>query len=391
MAPPKKLTLPSIRMVMVKAPEKDKKLRIGITHGDLNGISYEVIIKALNDNRLLDMFTPVIYGFSKVLSYNRKNLNLNDFNYKVIRDADQSQNQKVNIVNLSSEEIKIEFGKSTEIAGSLAYKALEQSVQDLKEDKIDVLVTAPLDKSNIQSKEFTFPGHTEYLTERFGSESALMLMVHDNLRVGTITGHIPLKDVPGKISEELIMSKISILNESLIKDFGISKPKIAVLGINPHSGDKGVIGDEEQKVVIPALANAKDKGFIVFGPFPADGFFGSDEYKKYDAVLAMYHDQGLIPFKAIAFEGGVNFTAGLPIVRTSPAHGTAYDKAGKNISSCKSMRQAIYLAIDIYRNRANFEEMNQNPIPTGLIHDTNNARNGRNNQRDSEELIAAQD
>lgn len=374
---------------MIKVPEKDKKLRIGITHGDLNGIGYEVIIKALNDNRLLEMFTPVIYGLSKVLSYNRKNLNLNDFNYKVIRYADQSQNQKVNIVNLSNDEIKIEFGKSTEIAGNFAYKALEQSVQDLKGNRIDVLVTAPLDKSNIQSKEFTFPGHTEYLTERFGSQSALMLMVHNDLRVGTITGHIPLKDVPGTISEELILSKISILNTSLIMDFGISKPKIAVLGINPHSGDKGVIGDEEKNVVIPALAKAKDDGFVVNGPFPADGFFGSDQYKKYDAILAMYHDQGLIPFKSLAFEGGVNFTAGLPIVRTSPAHGTAYDKAGKNISSCKSMREAIYLAIDIYRNRTNFEKMNDNPLPTGLVHDTNNGRNGRNNHRDTEESIAS--
>lgn len=375
---------------MIKVPEKDKKLHVGITHGDLNGIGYEVIIKALNDKRLLEMFTPVIYGLSKVLSYNRKNLNLNDFNYKVIRYADQSQNQKVNIVNLSNDEIKIEFGKSTKIAGNYAYTALEQSVQDLKEDKIDVLVTAPLDKSNIQSKEFTFPGHTEYLTERFGSQSALMLMVHDDLRIGTITGHIPLKDVPDTISEELILSKINILNASLIMDFGISKPKIAVLGINPHSGDKGVIGDEEKNVVIPALAKAKENGLVVNGPFPADGFFGSDEYKKYDAILAMYHDQGLIPFKALAFEGGVNFTAGLPIIRTSPAHGTAYDKAGKNISSCKSMREAIYLAIDIYRNRTNFEEMNDNPLPTGLVHDTNNGRNGRNNHRDPEESIASQ-
>lgn len=375
---------------MIKVPEKDKKLHVGITHGDLNGIGYEVIIKALNDKRLLEMFTPVIYGLSKMLSYNRKNLNLNDFNYKVIRYADQSQNQKVNIVNLSNDEIKIEFGKSTKIAGNYAYTALEQSVQDLKEDKIDVLVTAPLDKSNIQSKEFTFPGHTEYLTERFGSQSALMLMVHDDLRIGTITGHIPLKDVPDTISEELILSKINILNASLIMDFGISKPKIAVLGINPHSGDKGVIGDEEKNVVIPALAKAKENGLVVNGPFPADGFFGSDEYKKYDAILAMYHDQGLIPFKALAFEGGVNFTAGLPIIRTSPAHGTAYDKAGKNISSCKSMREAIYLAIDIYRNRTNFEEMNDNPLPTGLVHDTNNGRNGRNNHRDPEESIASQ-
>lgn len=374
---------------MMKVSEKDKKIRVGITHGDLNGISYEVIIKALNDNRLLEMFTPVIYGLSKVLSYNRKNLNLNDFNYKVVRNADQSQNQKVNIVNLSNEEIKIELGKSTEIAGSFAYKALEEAVQDLKENRIDVLVTAPLNKSNIQSKEFTFPGHTEYLTQRFDQSSSLMLMVHGDLRVGTITGHIPLKDVPGSISEELIFSKINILNESLKKDFGINKPKIAVLSLNPHAGDNGVIGNEDQEIISPALVTAKNSGIIVSGPFPADGFFGSDEYKNYDAILAMYHDQGLVPFKAFAFKGGVNFTAGLPVVRTSPAHGTAYDKAGKNSASHKSMREAIYLAIDIYRNRLNFEKMTRDPLPTGLTPNTKNGRNGRNNRRDQEEIISS--
>jgi 4-hydroxythreonine-4-phosphate dehydrogenase len=373
---------------MIKEPVKEKKIRVGITHGDLNGISYEVIMKALQDNRIFDMLTPVIYGLSKVLAYNRKSLNFNDFNYKIIRDAWQIQNQKVNIINLDNEEVKIEYGKSTETAGKYAYDALEQAVKDLKENKIEVLVTAPLNKSNIQSKEFIFPGHTEYLTERFSSESSLMLMVQDGLRIGTVTGHIPLKEVSETITEELIISKINILNDSLIKDFGLVKPKIAVLGINPHAGDKGVIGSEEKEVVVPALDTAKNIGHLVYGPFPADGFFGSDEYKKYDAILAMYHDQGLIPFKTLAFQGGVNFTAGLPFVRTSPAHGTAYDRAGKNISSSKPMREAIYLAIDIYRNRKKYEEMTKDPLPKGVTHETNN---GRNNNRDSEKIISVRD
>lgn len=381
----KKLTLHANQIDMIKEPLKEKKIQVGITHGDLNGISYEVIIKALLDNRIVDLFTPVIYGLSKVLSYNRKKFNVNDFNYVIVKNTNQVQNQKINIVNLSNEEVKIEYGKSTEHAGKFAYEALEIAVQDLKGKKIDVLVTAPLNKSNIQSEAFTFPGHTEYLTERFGSTTALMLMVKNGLRVGTITGHIPLKKVAETITEELILNKIEILNESLIKDFRIDKPKIAVLGINPHAGDKGVIGNEDQNIVAPALAKAKGDGKLVYGPFPADGFFGSDQFKKYDGILAMYHDQGLIPFKTLAFEGGVNFTAGLPFVRTSPAHGTAYDKAGKNISSSEAMREAIFLAIDIHRSRINYAEMNKNPLQKGQIHEITNGRNGRNHSRNSEE------
>lgn len=350
-------------MIRYQEKDKEKKIKVGISHGDLNGISYEIILKSLNDNRILEMFTPIIYGLSKVLSYHRKNLNFNDFNYKVISDASQVYNNRVNVINLSNEEIKIEFGKSTSLAGKLSFDALERTVTDIKNKKIDVLVTGPINKSNIQSEQFTFPGHTEYLAQSFNCETPLMLMVHNNLRIGTITGHIPLKDVSSQLSKELIISKINTLDASLKKDFGIQRPKIAVLGLNPHAGDNGVIGDEDDLIIQPAITETKKQGQLAYGPFPADGFFGSDEYTKYDAILAMYHDQGLIPFKVLAFEDGVNFTAGLPIVRTSPAHGTAYNRAGKNTASPDSFRKAMYLAVDIYRNRLLFEEMNSDPLP----------------------------
>lgn len=351
-------------MLERKKRENVSKIKVGITHGDLNGISYEIILKALNDNRILEMFTPVLYGLSKVLSYHRKNLNFVNFNYKVVSDASRVQHAHVNVINLSNEEIKIEYGKSTRIAGQFSFEALERAVADLKNNKIDVLVTAPINKANIQSDNFSFPGHTEYLGQRFYSASPLMLMVVNNLRVGSVTGHIPVSTIASQLSKELIISKIEILNQSLIKDFAIPKPKIAVLGLNPHAGDHGVIGDEDDNIIRPAILEAKKQGYLAYGPFPADGFFGSGEYTKYDAILAMYHDQGLIPFKLLAAESGVNFTAGLPMVRTSPAHGTAYDKAGNNTASPDSIRQAIYLAIDIYRNRESFKEMNNNPLKT---------------------------
>jgi 4-hydroxythreonine-4-phosphate dehydrogenase len=368
-------------MMHYQEKDKEKKIKVGISHGDLNGISYEVIIKSLNDNRILELFTPVLYGLSKVLSYHRKNLNFTNFNYKVIPDASQVYSKRVNVINLSNEDIKIEYGKSSSQAGKYSFDALERSVADLKNNKIDVLVTGPINKSNIQSEQFTFPGHTEYLAQCFNCETPLMLMIHNTLRIGTVSGHIPLNSVASRLSKELILSKINILNASLKKDFAIPKPKIAVLGLNPHAGDKGVIGSEEEDIIRPAISHAKKQGYLTYGPFPADGFFGSDEYTKYDAILAMYHDQGLIPFKVLAFEDGVNFTAGLPIVRTSPAHGTAYDRAGKNTASPDSFRQAMYLAVDIYRNRLLFEEMNSNPLPTGI---ENHARNGNNRQGNGE-------
>ena len=246
--------------IMLQEHTKERKIKVGITHGDINGISYEVIIKALSDNRLLDMFTPVIYGLSKVLSYNRKNLNFNDFNYKVVHDATQTYNQQINIVNLSNEEIRIEYGKATQIAGKLAYEALEKAVKDIREDNIQVLITAPLNKANIQSEQFQFPGHTEYLTEKFQGEDSLMLMVKDNLRIGSLTGHIPLREVPSAITEDRLMSKLKILNDALVRDFLIEKPKIAVLGLNPHAGERGLLGDEEDKVIHPAIIKAKKHG-----------------------------------------------------------------------------------------------------------------------------------
>ncbi|NOX87067.1 MAG: 4-hydroxythreonine-4-phosphate dehydrogenase PdxA [Chlorobi bacterium] len=361
--------------------DKPRKPVVGITHGDLNGISYEIIIKALKDNRLFEMFTPVIYGLSKVLSYHRKNLNFFDFNYKVVRDARQIMNNKVNIVNISNDEVRIEYGKTTEVAGRLAYEALELAVNDLKENKIDVVVTAPINKSGIHSESFNFPGHTEYFTNRFNCEESLMLMVHENLKIGIVTSHIPLKEVIPAISQELITRKIKILNDSLIRDFGINRPKIAVLGINPHAGDNGLIGDEDEHIVSAAVISTKKSGMLVYGPFSADGFFGTDEYSRYDAILAMYHDQGLIPFKILAFDKGVNFTAGLPIVRTSPDHGTAYEIAGKNMASSDSLRRAIYLAVDILKNRRMFDEMTKDPLPSGLI---NEFGNGKNNKKDEE-------
>lgn len=360
-----------------KPADKAKKIKIGITHGDFNSISYEVIIKALSDSRMFDTFTPIVYGLTKVLSYNLKNLNINDFNYKIIREAVDSIAQKVNVINLSQDEMRIEHGISSKVAGSYSLVSLEQAVSDLKEDKIQAVVTAPINKENIQSETFNFPGHTEFFTERFQAKNSLMLMVNDNLRIGTITGHIPLKDVPAAITPGLISEKINILHDSLKRDFLISHPKIALLSLNPHAGDHGLIGDEDQKIVLPAINLEKKKGKLVFGPFPADGFFGSDEYRKYDAILAMYHDQGLIPFKTFSFEAGVNFTAGLPIVRTSPAHGTAYEKAGKNLASEKSMRAAIYLAVDIYQNRLNFDEMNKDPLQSGLINSFQNGKFGK--------------
>lgn len=368
-------------MIQRKAKEDGNAVRIGITHGDFNGIGYEVIIKALDDNRITELFTPVIYCIPKVLSYHRKNMNLEDFDYKVIQNARQLKHNKINVVSLSNDEVKVEHGHSTKIAGEYAYKALEFAVDDLKNNLIDVLVTAPVNKSNIQSEEFHFPGHTEYLTERFGSSTSLMLLVHQKLRIGTITGHIPINQVASSITEELILSKLSILDSSLKKDFGITRPKIAILGLNPHAGDEGVIGDEEKRIIQPAIAAAKKQGFLAYGPFPADGFFGSDEYTKYDGILAMYHDQGLIPFKTLAFKGGVNFTAGLPIVRTSPAHGTAYEIAGKELASPESIRQAIFMAIDIFRSRKLIEELNANPLQASGTND----RNSRNHS-DSDKI-----
>ncbi len=342
--------------------EKIKPLRIGITHGDVNSISYEVILKSLQDSRIFEYFTPVLYGSSKVASYHRKALNMNEVAFNVIRSANQALEDKLNLVNVVTQEIKVELGQSTDVAGKAAWLALEAATVDLAQGHIDALVTGPINKQNIQSKDFNFPGHTEYLAGKFNAKEALMLMVSDTMRIGVITGHVPLREVPGMITEELLLQKMRIMHNSLIRDFGLRKPRIAIMGLNPHAGDRGIIGIEEETVIIPAIQKAFDEGILAFGPYPADGFFGSPTLKEFDGVLAMFHDQGLIPFKSMAFQSGVNFTAGLPKVRTSPAHGTAYELAGKNVASPESFREALYLAIDVCRNRQLYDEISANPL-----------------------------
>ncbi len=354
---------------MARNFDKDFKIKLGITHGDVNGIGYEIIIKALADQRLLEFCTPVVYGFSKVASFYKKLLNYNDFNLNLVRNAEAAVHKRTNIVNVNNDEIKIELGESTELAGIVAAQALDMAVEDLKKERIDVLVTAPINKSNIQSRSFNFPGHTEYLADKFEVSDDLMIMVCNNIRIGVVTGHIPLKDIPNKLSIDLIMSKIRIMNQSLIQDFAITKPKIAVLALNPHAGDNGLLGKEEHDVIIPAVKKAMDEKILAFGPYPADGFFGSENIKNFDGIIAMYHDQGLIPFKLMSFKEGVNFTAGLPIVRTSPAHGTAYEIAGKNEASPESLRQAIYLACDIFKNRQMHQKLVENPLKISNINE----------------------
>ncbi len=339
------------------------KIRIGISSGDINGIGLEVIIKTFLDPRMLDFCTPILYCSSKVASYHRKVLGINDFSFNLITDADNANSKRANIINCWDEEVKIELGYSTKIGGIYALKSLECALKDLKENKIDALVTAPIDKYNIQSEAFNFPGHTDYLSQQFsGGKDYLMLMTSETLKIGLVTTHIPLVKISEYITKELILSKLEILNKTLVQDFNIRRPKIAILGLNPHAGDNGVLGNEENEIISPAIKEANDKGYVVFGPYPADGFFGSLNYTKFDGVLAMYHDQGLVPFKTIAFGTGVNYTAGLPIIRTSPDHGTAFEIAGKNLANESSFREAIYLACDIHKNRMQYNILKENSL-----------------------------
>jgi len=341
---------------------RHNKIVVGITHGDVNSISYEVIIKALMDNRLMDSCIPVVYGSPKVAAYHRKALNIDNFSFNNIKTVDEANPKRANIINCIDENIRVELGKITPEAGESSIQALEIATQDLSVGKIDVLVTAPVNKQNIQSDKFNFPGHTEFFETRFGSTGVLMFMINDFIRVGVVTGHIPILKVPEYITRDSVLNKLRIMNKSLMEDFGIRKPRLAVLGLNPHAGDNGVIGDEEIREIIPAINAARDENILSFGPFPADGFFAASNYLKFDAILAMYHDQGLIPFKSLNAEGGVNFTAGLSIVRTSPAHGTAFDIAGKGEASADSFRKAIYLAIDIFKERNGYKELTANPL-----------------------------
>ncbi len=340
--------------------KKAENIIVGISIGDLNGIGSEVILKTFEDSRMLELCTPVIFANVKVLSFVKKKFEFTSMLQGIDR-LDQVVLGKINVLNVWQEGVEINFGVNDERIGKYAIKSFVAATKALKEGKIDALVTAPINKYNIQADDFKFPGHTDYLNQELEGD-ALMLMVQDNLKVGLLTDHIAINEVAAHLTEELIIKKIETIKQSLIKDFSINKPKIAVLGLNPHCGDGGVIGKEDDLVLKPALKKIFEKGTLVFGPFAADGFFGSNQYERYDAIIATYHDQGLIPFKTLSFGNGVNYTAGLNKVRTSPDHGTAYDIAGKGIAEFNSFKEAIYLAIDIYNSRIQYTEISQKPL-----------------------------
>jgi len=344
-------------------------IKVGITHGDINGIGYEVLMKTLLDSRIYGICTPVVYGSPKVAAYHRKALDIDNLNLSSIKSPEDANPKRASIINCVDDDVRVELGKSTTIAGEASRQALMRAVSDLKNNKIQALVTGPINKRNIQSEDFNYAGHTEFLQDYFGVEEVLMLMASDLMKVGVVSSHVPLADVSGGLTPEVVLSKIRILNDALVRDFGIRKPRIAVLGLNPHAGEEGMLGEEENDIIIPAIEEAREDRYTIFGPFPADGFFGSGDFARFDGVLAMYHDQGLIPFKTLIPDEGVNYTAGLPIVRTSPAHGTAFDMAGANRAEHGSFRKALYMACDIYRNRNQHDELTGNPLPERDISD----------------------
>jgi 4-hydroxythreonine-4-phosphate dehydrogenase len=339
-----------------------EKLKIGISIGDVNGIGLEIIIKTLADSKIFDYCTPIVYGHTKVASFYRRATGVDELNFNVIDHPSKAIPKRANMINCWSEDVKIEPGVTNKEAGKYAFISLERATTDLLSGDIDALVTAPINKDSIQSEDFKFPGHTEYLQERGGGGDVLMFLVSDTLRVGVVTGHIPVAKVAESITTEKILSKIKLMDASLRNDFWLRKPKIAVLGLNPHAGDNGLIGSEETTTIIPAIEEARAADILAMGPYAADGFFANGTYTQFDGVLAMYHDQGLIPFKQIAFETGVNFTAGLSFVRTSPDHGTAFDIAGKNEASEVSFREALFSAIHIVKHRRETAELNENPL-----------------------------
>ena len=342
--------------------KKAENIIVGISIGDLNGIGSEVILKTFEDIRMLELCTPVIFANVKIVSFLKRELNL-ELHIHGIDKLEQLVVGKINVLNVWREGFDLEFGKNDAVVGGYAIQSFVAATKALKEGLVDVLVTAPINKYNIQSEEFKFPGHTDFLDKELEGD-ALMLMVHDDLRVGLLTDHVPVNEVAKHLNEKLIFSKIKTIIQTLKQDFEIEKPKIAVLGLNPHSGDNGVIGQEEEKIIKPALKKLFEAGNMVFGPFPADGFFGSAQYEKYDAVIATYHDQGIIPFKTLSFGNGVNYTAGLNKIRTSPDHGTAYEIAGKGVANNESFKEAVYLAIDIYNKRNDYQELIKNPLKT---------------------------
>jgi len=340
--------------------KKTENIIVGISIGDLNGIGGEIVLKTFEDSRILEFCTPVIFASSKVMGFLKSHFK-SEINFNDINNLNQIVFGRVNVLNCWNEPVKIEFGKEDFKIGSYAIKSLQEATKALKNNAIDVLVTAPINKHNIQSKEFNFPGHTDYLAKELKGES-LMFMVTDTLRVGLLTDHVPVKDITEKISSKLIEKKINTIYDSLIKDFKINRPKIAVLGINPHTGDNGVIGNEDDEIMRPTLAKIKEQGKLVYGPYAADSFFGSNNYKNFDAIIASYHDQGLIPFKTLSFGQGVNYTAGLTKVRTSPDHGTAYEIAGKGVADEGSFKEAIFMALQIFKNRFDYEQLTSNPL-----------------------------
>ncbi len=342
------------------------KVIVGITQGDVNGIGLEVILKTFLEPGVIEICTPVLFSSQKTVSYYRKVLGLEEFNFHPTKDLTQLNNKKVNVFVCYDEEVNIEMGKATEVGGKYAYLSIEKAVQALQAKQINALVTAPINKNNIQNTEFKSVGHTEYLGKKLGGDPLMLMCSEKGLRVAVVTGHVPIKDVASKITVEAVTKKLKQLHETLKKDFAVRKPKIAVLGLNPHAGDNGTIGSEDREIISQAIQSSNLSG-LVFGPYGADGFFGSGAYQQFDAILAMYHDQGLVPFKTLAFEDGVNFTAGLDFVRTSPDHGTAYEIAGKNIASESSFKKSLYMAIDIYKNRKMYGEISANPLEVGSI------------------------
>lgn len=341
----------------------NRKIKVGITHGDINGIGYEVILKALDDPRMTELCTPIIYGSAKIASYYMKGAGMQPLQLVQIASPSDAREDEINIINVVPEDTKIEPGVLSKSAGEAAFAALERAVTDLRSGDIDVLVTAPINKDAIQSDTFHFPGHTEYLEASLGDgDKATMILCSPDMRVALVTTHLPIAKVAEAITREAVLEKIEALDKSMRADFGCDAPRIAVLALNPHAGENGLLGSEEKEIIAPAIDEAYSRGILAFGPYAADGFFGTESYRKFDVVLAMYHDQGLAPFKAEAMDSGVNYTAGLPFVRTSPDHGTGFDIAGRWEASEVSMREAIYLAIDIWRNRVRHEHMTRNPL-----------------------------
>ena len=340
--------------------DENGKIKLGISVGDLNGVGCEVILKTFEDSRMLDFCTPIIFASNKTISFQRTELGI-ELNYNGIGEAAKALDGKINVVNVWKEVPEVKFGEATEEAGNYAIQSLKAAVSALKNDEIDVLVTAPINKNNVQAEDFKFPGHTDYLAQELEGES-LMFMVTDDLKVGLLTDHVAVKDAPAAINPILIRTKVRTMEKSLVMDFGIRRPKIALLGINPHSGDNGVIGQEEDEILRPVIKEMSDAGHLVFGPYAADSFFGSDGYKNFDAILAAYHDQGLIPFKTLSFGKGVNFTAGLSKVRTSPDHGTAFEIAGKGVADPSSFKEAVFTALHIFKHRKEYQDLTENTL-----------------------------